>query len=1197
MAEPQPKPDDPQGAPKLAPASPSPPSSPESGAAAASDCLLNSAVGPTDDTPTIISRTAALRPEDALARVLRGRHLAHFELLEPIGVGGMAAVIRARDLQLDRNVALKILPPEMASDPENVRRFHQEARAAAKLDHENIARVFFCGEDQGLHLIAFEFVEGENLRTLLERRGRIPVPEAIAYLLQVATGLAHASARGVVHRDIKPSNIIISSTGRAKLVDMGLARSLGPQNDGPLTQSGVTLGTFDYISPEQALEPREADVRSDIYSLGCTFYHMITGQPPVPEGTAAKKLHHHHHVNPLDPRQLNPDIPDEVAALLAHMMAKDPKDRYQSPEHLVQHLIGLAQKLGATADVPEGITLLFESRLSETPLPGPPRIRPIFIAVSAVLALLALIALLGPPPSSSSPAKQGGAPPVAQKGETTPQPDRKVPTDEPHPLVKPDELAPVQDSPTATFYAKDGKSLHEFLKKARAAKILLTTDINLTREDQLVFQGLDLTIEPAEPQSKRPPTISVQYDSLTVGEPWAALTIKSGRVVIRGVRFEVDAHEADIVMTAVDLQGGKLTLEKCEFAQPRPANSETGHVSSITLNRSPQEGDAPVLTLRECFFLEGQRAVTLNRAGTVRCDQCAFGPHTATLFDLHAESSPEADLQIHNCSAFVSGGAVFQLTDRASCRLKVENCIFSQPESNPLVQGFAALVEQTGKGSGEFRYSGSHNCYHNLTALWKKSSGQELPEVIKDLKTFSSRTFVEDEKSIELANSPWEKPQPLAWLQSQPRSAFRINTSLPELRQEDATKPVGVERCVWGESYDGKLPLLGGKKPAESVVQKIVDPAAPTRRENVYQTLRQALEDVKAGDVIFIRHNGPLAVDPVTLEKAGMNVTIKPFLNCHPMLTIGQTPDTEAALFRVYDGQLKLEELEFHLVLNRTEFKSQTVVAVMADGRCAFSNCVVTLGGTKDRPVSLVTLADPSGVMKMDPQAPEQQVPAVVMERCFVRGTGNLIAVRASRPCDITVEDSLVALDGSFLVVDGNAKDPSARAGYVVMSLKQVTTFLTEHLVWLRASREEGRNSKGLVQTQIRSATSCLFVSATDRSLIHLDGVDSETQTQHLLSWEPGRHNAYCNFKQYLDQQPLEEARSGMMPPLPKGKNEWREFTKEQDGKFVDRRPLTVAFAPEGALEKVAASDFKLKPETNLQGYGVDSEHLPKPSE
>src|SRR5205814_10139685 len=148
---------------------------------------------------------------------------------------------------------------------------------------------FFCGEDQGLHFIAFEFVEGDNLRTLLDRRGRLPVIEALHYMLQVATGLAHASARGVVHRDVKPSNVIITPTGRAKLVDMGLARTVERNGNAELTQSGVTLGTFDYISPEQALEPRDADVRSDIYSLGCTFYHLLTGRTPAPERTAPKK--------------------------------------------------------------------------------------------------------------------------------------------------------------------------------------------------------------------------------------------------------------------------------------------------------------------------------------------------------------------------------------------------------------------------------------------------------------------------------------------------------------------------------------------------------------------------------------------------------------------------------------------------------------------------------------------------------------------------------------------------------------------------------------------------------------------------------------------------------------------------------------------------------------------------------------------
>ncbi len=239
-----------------------------------------------------------------------------------------------------------------------------------------------------MHFIAFEFVEGDNLRNILEKRGRLPVGEALNYMLQVAAGLAHASHRGVVHRDIKPSNIIITPNGRAKLVDMGLARSLEPQHDMGLTQSGVTLGTFDYISPEQALEPRDADVRSDIYSLGCTFYHMLTGQPPVPEGTAAKKLHHHQHVKPVDPRQFVPDLPDEAAIILDRMMAKQPKDRYQTPEQLVHHLYLAARKLGAAAEVPEGVLAV------EAAMPNPPAGRPFVLAALAAVAVIGLIFLI-----------------------------------------------------------------------------------------------------------------------------------------------------------------------------------------------------------------------------------------------------------------------------------------------------------------------------------------------------------------------------------------------------------------------------------------------------------------------------------------------------------------------------------------------------------------------------------------------------------------------------------------------------------------------------------------------------------------------------------------------------------------------------------------------------------------------------------
>ena len=224
--------------------------------------LFSSAIESTDDSPTIVSRTVPqlVKPVESEPSpdVFKGKKLGHYELIGAIGKGGMATVLKARDTLLDSTVAVKVLPPDMAKENENVLRFHQEARSAARLDHENIARVFYCGEDQNLSFIAFEFIEGKNLREILNARSTIPYQEALLYMIQVARGLTHAASRNVVHRDIKPSNIIITPTGLVKLVDMGLARSLGP-NEGGLTQSGMTLGTFDYISPEQALEPRDAD--------------------------------------------------------------------------------------------------------------------------------------------------------------------------------------------------------------------------------------------------------------------------------------------------------------------------------------------------------------------------------------------------------------------------------------------------------------------------------------------------------------------------------------------------------------------------------------------------------------------------------------------------------------------------------------------------------------------------------------------------------------------------------------------------------------------------------------------------------------------------------------------------------------------------------------------------------------------------
>ncbi|MCL2349583.1 MAG: serine/threonine protein kinase [Planctomycetaceae bacterium] len=292
-------------------------------------------------------------PEDLLQKshsggmLPNGTQLAHFVITKYIGGGGMGRVYLGMDQALDRKVAIKVLPMQRAHDQASVARFMNEAKSAARLNHEHIAQVYFAGEQGGLPFIAFEYVQGTNIRSYIEQYGVMSLPLVINYVLQIAHALSHATIHHVVHRDVKPSNILITSDGRAKLIDMGLARLLSQSNaDNDLTASGVTLGTFDYISPEQARDPRNADIRSDIYSLGCTFFFMLTGRPPFYEGTVLQKLLQHQGDVPPDVREFQPGIPIQVSQIIQKMMAKDPKNRYQSPSDLIDDLAVVAKMIG-----------------------------------------------------------------------------------------------------------------------------------------------------------------------------------------------------------------------------------------------------------------------------------------------------------------------------------------------------------------------------------------------------------------------------------------------------------------------------------------------------------------------------------------------------------------------------------------------------------------------------------------------------------------------------------------------------------------------------------------------------------------------------------------------------------------------------------------------------------------------------------
>jgi serine/threonine-protein kinase len=309
----------------------------------------SNAADPANDA-TVISAGSAAAPDTvsttAIGGALQGTMLGPYRLEQFVGGGGMGAVFRAHDTTLDRVVAVKVLSRAQSADEEMLRRFRNEAQSAARLDHENIGRVHAVGSDRGWHYIVFEYIEGQNLRDLVREEGPFAVGRAIDVVTQVADALEHASERDVVHRDIKPSNIVITPAGRARIVDMGLARLAPAAGDADLTVSGMTLGTFDYISPEQARDPRAADVRSDLYSLGCTLFFMLAGRAPFAEGTMVQKLLQHQQDAPPSITAIRPDVPERLATILARLMEKDPHDRYQRPAVLVADLVACAEENG-----------------------------------------------------------------------------------------------------------------------------------------------------------------------------------------------------------------------------------------------------------------------------------------------------------------------------------------------------------------------------------------------------------------------------------------------------------------------------------------------------------------------------------------------------------------------------------------------------------------------------------------------------------------------------------------------------------------------------------------------------------------------------------------------------------------------------------------------------------------------------------
>ncbi|HCD32116.1 MAG TPA: serine/threonine protein kinase [Phycisphaerales bacterium] len=265
-----------------------------------------------------------------------------YQIIERLGAGAMATVYKARQLSLDRLVAIKILPQKFTNNPQFVERFYQEGKAAAKLNHPHIVQAIDVGQAAEYHYFVMEYVKGHTVYDDIVKMGKYPEDKALKIIIETSKALEHAHQAGFIHRDVKPKNIMIHEEGMTKLADMGLARAVSDREAAEAEQ-GKAFGTPYYISPEQIRGKMDIDFRADIYSLGCTFYHMVTGGVPFDGPNPSAVMHKHLKEDVIPPDHLNPSLTAGIGEVIEVCMAKDRDHRYNSTSDLLQDLEALAK--------------------------------------------------------------------------------------------------------------------------------------------------------------------------------------------------------------------------------------------------------------------------------------------------------------------------------------------------------------------------------------------------------------------------------------------------------------------------------------------------------------------------------------------------------------------------------------------------------------------------------------------------------------------------------------------------------------------------------------------------------------------------------------------------------------------------------------------------------------------------------------
>ncbi|MDX2039001.1 MAG: protein kinase [Isosphaeraceae bacterium] len=708
-----------------------------------------------------------------------GDRVGAFVLEEAIGAGGMGAVFKAIDPKLDRFVALKLLPPEQARDPEAVQRFHQEGRAAARLDHDNIARVYSIGNDGGLHYIVFEFIEGTTIRRRVESDGILGVGEAIEITLQVAAALIHASARGVVHRDVKPSNIILTPEGRAKLVDMGLARRFERGDDTGLTQTGMYLGTFDYISPEQGRDPRDVDVRSDLYSLGCTLFFMLSGRAPFPDGNVVQKLMKHQEEPAPDLRSVNASVPPALAAIVQKLMAKERDRRHQTPDALVRDLLTLSADLGLSSS-------LVGRQSWAPPAPPPAWERHLVWAVPALafvglITVLVLNGLSSDPVSSTrladEPAPRVKSPSIAPA--TVVESGVRDPASEAAAAVK---TVPVPRLPRE-ITIEAGDDLIKAIASAPPRSTLILADdgpyvVRVPARGESAITGVvDLTIKAdlgARPVIRSARIPGTGDDRSTGG---ALIDLRGGRLVVEGVEFLVESGDRESPPAAIQVEDTELRVERCSFRRTGVSSeSGGGRATAVRVmanrGRSGFDADAAnasVMIDASHIDVGLTAAITEGPAILALRDTTVAPPTSGPTFEIRSRTGEEAaTIQLRHVSLIAGGGPVFAYAGEAP-RLRVDHSVIAASGSNS-----AVLLETDDPARVD--WLGSNNLYGRVGVFvqTRRDGGGGKPAILDFASWSDDPTVPREVGSSSIATQPWAAADPATALSGETTDAARF---------------------------------------------------------------------------------------------------------------------------------------------------------------------------------------------------------------------------------------------------------------------------------------------------------------------------------------------------------------------------------------------------------------------------------------